>query len=558
VAGFAVAAVGLFTAYLWQSRTQPTNSDGASNALQAWDMLHGNLLLRGWRVSDVSFYTTELPQYMLVEAVRGLGSDVVHVCAAMSYTLLVLLAAWLAKGHAKGAEGVVRALIAAGIMLAPQLGDATFTLLGSPDHVGTGVPLLVTWLVIDRFSFSPGGRPSISPGGRPPGDPPIQGAGPLIPPGGHEAPRLLRFLPRVLVPVLVGVLLAWTAVGDLVAEVVGAVPLAAVCGMRAYQGLVQHREPLRARAYELSLVAAAVLSVAAAAAATKLIATHGGWKATSVPTTFANGTMLRSNSGLTFHGILELFGADFSGQQPGRAVLFAGVHVSGVVLVACGFWLALRRFFRAELLVQVLTVAIAVNLAAYAFGVQVQDIRSTREIAVVLPFGAVLAGRLLGERVVTGRLLQARLVRATAAVLGGAVLAGYCAMLGFNASQPAVPAENADVTTWLAAHGLTRGLAGYWQANSMTLDSGNAIQVRAISATAQKPTTAEHWEAKKAWYDPASSYANFLVTARSPNFESDPVLTWGLTAKAGRPTRVYEFGRYTIAVWDKNLLALLG
>jgi hypothetical protein len=238
-------------------------------------------------------------------------------------------------------------------------------------------------------------------------------------------------------------------------------------------------------------------------------------------------------------------------------VLFASVHVIGVVLVACGFWLALRRFFRAELLVQVLTVAIAVNLAAYAFGVQVQDIRSTREIVAVLPFGAVLAGRLLAGRLTAGRLLQARPARATAAVLGGAVLAGYCAMLGFNASQPAVPAENSDVTAWLAAHGLTRGLAGYWQANSMTLDSGNAIQVRAMSATAVRPGNADRWEAKPTWYDPVSHYANFLVTARSPSFETDPVLSWGLTAKAGRPTRIYQFGRYTIAVWNKNLLPYL-
>ena len=74
---------------------QPAASAGAANALQAWDMLHGNLLLRGWTVSDVSFYTTELPEYMGVELIRGLGSDVVHV-AALTYTLLVLLAGLLA------------------------------------------------------------------------------------------------------------------------------------------------------------------------------------------------------------------------------------------------------------------------------------------------------------------------------------------------------------------------------------------------------------------------------------------------------------------------------
>jgi hypothetical protein len=75
----AVAAVvaagvgGLSYAYLLQSRIQPVNADGAGNALQAWDLLHGNVLLRGWSLSDVSFYTTELPEYMLVELARGLA-----------------------------------------------------------------------------------------------------------------------------------------------------------------------------------------------------------------------------------------------------------------------------------------------------------------------------------------------------------------------------------------------------------------------------------------------------------------------------------------------------
>jgi len=71
----------------------PTMSDGASQELQAWAMLHGNVLLRGWSLSDVSFYTTELPEYMLVEILRGLTPGVVQIAAALTYTALVLLAA---------------------------------------------------------------------------------------------------------------------------------------------------------------------------------------------------------------------------------------------------------------------------------------------------------------------------------------------------------------------------------------------------------------------------------------------------------------------------------
>ena len=144
-----LAAAVLFFCYWRQSQAVPLPSDGSGNVLQAWDMLHGNLLLHHWWVSDVSFYTTELPQYMLIEALTGLGPWVVHVAAAMTYTLLVLLAALLAKGNARGGKGRARALLAAGLMLAPQL-SATSILLLSPDHIGTAVPLLVIWLLIDR------------------------------------------------------------------------------------------------------------------------------------------------------------------------------------------------------------------------------------------------------------------------------------------------------------------------------------------------------------------------------------------------------------------------
>jgi hypothetical protein len=78
-----LGAVAAFACYLRLSRTRAVNSDGAGQALQAWDMLHGNLLLHGWSLGDVSYYTTEVPQYMLVEFLRGLSQDVVHVAAAM-------------------------------------------------------------------------------------------------------------------------------------------------------------------------------------------------------------------------------------------------------------------------------------------------------------------------------------------------------------------------------------------------------------------------------------------------------------------------------------------
>ena len=134
--GWLVAATALFFCYLHLSRTVPANSDGASNALQAWSMLHGNLLLHGWVLSDVSFYTTELPEYMLIEFVHGLTPDDMHIAGALTYTLLVVLAAVVAKGRASGGEGLLRAGLAAGIMVAPPQGSV-YELMLEPDHLGS-------------------------------------------------------------------------------------------------------------------------------------------------------------------------------------------------------------------------------------------------------------------------------------------------------------------------------------------------------------------------------------------------------------------------------------
>ena len=99
-AAAAVLAVALlFVAYLQVSRTYPENSDESNDLLMAWDMLHGNVLLHGWYLSDVSFITTELPQYLMLERLFGLHTDTAHIAAAMTYTLVVVLAVLLARGR---------------------------------------------------------------------------------------------------------------------------------------------------------------------------------------------------------------------------------------------------------------------------------------------------------------------------------------------------------------------------------------------------------------------------------------------------------------------------
>jgi hypothetical protein len=508
--GTVVVAAALFACYLLQSRTIPAGPDGASVDLLAWDMLHGNPLLRGWWVADVTFYTTELPQYMLLEAARGLSSDLAHLGGAMTYTLLVLLAAFLARGRTRGVAGVARAAVGGGIMLAPQLGDGTQTLMQGPDHTGTAVPVLALMLLIDLA-----GR-------------------------------------RWWLPVVTALVLAWVAVGDALVIVIGAAPLAVACLAHACRG-VANREGWRAQWYELSMAAAALVSVPAGLAGVALIKALGGWQLGPLQTQLAPAALLARNFRITGQGLLELFGADFIGAGSGRAVAFAAAHLAGVALVAWGVCAAVRGFLRADRLTEaILLLAIVFDVAAYAFGVQVSDLLSTREIAPVLPLGAALAGRLVfAARRPLRQHQRAGLVTALAAGL-----ACYAAMLGYGAAQPAPPPANADLTAWLTAHHLSYGVSGYTQANIVTVESQGRISLRPVGpgGPGARYVTARQWEANQSWYDPAAHRATFAVlsTVGAAEVSGSEVI-----ATFGPPARTYHYREYTIMVWNENLLARL-
>ena len=64
-------------------------------------MQHGNLLLRGWVTSDVSFYTFEIPVDGLVAAVDGLRTDVIHIAAASSTRCWCCSPRWWRPGAAR-------------------------------------------------------------------------------------------------------------------------------------------------------------------------------------------------------------------------------------------------------------------------------------------------------------------------------------------------------------------------------------------------------------------------------------------------------------------------
>ena len=346
---FAVAGAALYFLYLAQASRTGFGSDGAVIAQQGWDVLHGNLLLHGWELPDIAFYTIEVPEFAVLEWLRG-GLDpwVISSLEALNLTIVVLLAALVAKGRATGREGLIRALIAGGILLAPTPGPAGMLMLGNPDHLATQIPLLLVWLILDRAA------------------------------------------PSWRVPVAVGALLAWARMSDTIVLLEGEIPLFVVCVIRMYR----RRGPLRGQWYDASLAAAAVIANEAAKVALRLVHEHGGFTPFPLQEAFANISAWAGNIFVTVQSFFDLYGADFSGQRlaatPG--LIIPAVHLVGVALAVVAIWWAVRRFSGSDLMIQVLTAAMVCSLIAYTVLAWYTAPGGAHDLMPVLPIGAVLAG----------------------------------------------------------------------------------------------------------------------------------------------------------------------
>lgn len=505
-AGLVIVGLALFLGYLRQARTYPVGADPAAQALQAWQLWHGNPLLRGWWLGDVNFYTVELPMNAVIEMVNGLKADDVHTGAALVYAAVVLLTAMLARGTARGGEGITRALLGAGIMLAPSLVYGTRVLMQGPDHMGTMIPIVAMLLVLDR------------------------------------APE------RWWVPVAVGLLLTQAQVSDPLATYAAAIAVGLACVVRACPPLARRQFRPAARWYDAALVVAAVVSIGLAHLILARIHAAGGFyfPPPKNGVGFAPLAQLPVHARLTGYSVLILFGANFVGQPLGVGTIAALLHLAGVALGGWALGIGLRGFLtRIDRVTQALVAGTVIILGAGMFGrYMTAEVVGAHEIIPVLPFCAALAGRLLG-----GRLWKARLEPVLA--LG---LACYLGGLAYNDIQPAAAPAHQDLAGWLTAHHLKDGLAGYWEANITTLDSDGQVRVASLAEGGVAP---DAYESDSAWYDPAVSTASFIVSVSSPPSDARLISATALGARFGLPSRTYHFREYTIRVYGYNLLTRL-
>jgi hypothetical protein len=501
--GFALAGVVLFFVYLHIAVRHGFGSDGAVLEQMAWDMLTGNPLMRGWTVADISFYTIEIPELAVVEWLRGgISPDVLSIAEALNLTVLVLLAAFLAKGRATGREGLVRAVVAGGILFAPVAGANSTLMLSQPDHLATQIFVLAAWLIVDRAR------------------------------------------PRWWVPAAVAAVLAWARMSDSIVLLEAELPLLVVCAVRVYR----RGGALRDQWYELSLGAAAIAAELIAQLALRVIRAVGGFTAYPLQETFAPVSQLSSHVWVTVESSLLLYGADFSGLplKGNGPLVTVAVHLIGVALAVTATVYALRHFPSSDLMPQIVTVMLVTSVLAYTLlGQGVTASGGAHDVWPVLPAGALLAGRLLFKSPIPGRLL----------VVVAAGLALYTALLAVYTVQVTTEPNQKSLATWLVDHHLRFGLSNYYAGALITVDGDNRTTIAPVKRIGGHLVLSP-WESTTSWYNPALHDATFFVATPLNGCPPRDAAVWVAAAGRtfGQPNQAYSVDGEQVLVWNHNLL----
>src|SRR6185369_15493123 len=417
-----VGCMALFAFYLRISFTGHVSSDGANSALQAWDILHGHLLLHGWIIGDATYYTFDLPVLALTELFSGLSNLTSHVASALTYLIVTVFAVAIALAGSRGLARVARCGVVVVVLTAMfHLESNTHYLLGAPDHTGTSVFLLVSVLLIDR-----------------------------VPARWYTWPLLLAIL-------------CAGQIGDATVLYVVVPAVVVVCGYR----VVAAR---KVRTSDAANALAAAASVPLASVVRAVMLHFGAYQMVAPRTALSPPQQWPHNAALAWHALRVLFGAEAGSGSPALA-RNAGyiLGIACLLAVAAGFARVVWTWRTASRAEQLLCAAIVINLSAYVISTMPIPSNSYELVAV----GALLP-------------------------------------LTAAATQPAAAVPTAPLSAWLQAHGLTYGLAGYWNSSAITLESGNRVRVRAVLMNGRQ-VIPYLWETNTLWFDASRYYANFVI-----------------------------------------------
>jgi hypothetical protein len=512
-----LCAIALFTPRV--ARVYPVSSDDATGVLEAEAVLRGNVLLRGWTLSNVSFVTTDLPFYVLGVTTLGMRPSLLRDVPVAVYMAAVLVGAMLARGRTGGGRAMLGMTALLVFLCLPAGGLAEFVTKGYI-RVGTTLGVLAALYAVD------------------------------VPAGQRVGARRL---------IVFAVLLTMTLLADTFALVIGVLPLLFVSAW----GLRRNGSYGGASLWAVSLTA--VASVAAARGLSALIELLGGYHV--VPVSLLNFLAYRDsvrtvgrNALALVENLPSLYRCAFLESFTAVTIVVWLGCLIGPLILMWALFLRFSPFLRgrdrvpacpADFVGDVLWLSAAFCLAAYLASSIPKDHTTMRYM---VPF--VLCAAVAGSRVLAERVGDVRRVIVALALLG----VSYAVTVRDDLLKPPAIDHAVHLADSLLGRGLKYGYAPFWDASIVTASSGGRVAVRPVFV---RPTSPERheivplpWMADARWF--ADEPATFVVIEAGQGApyqfgvtERNCVMTFGA------PEARYDVGPCTVLIWNHDLRSQL-
>lgn len=477
----------------------PLNSDHANQILESADILSGNVLLRGWNLTGVSFYLTELPFYVLGTALFGIDTGAYIFAASLMVMIVSVLGAFLISSRDR--MSIWKILLYLGL---------------------TGFPTL-TWLGYLR---------------------------------GHCAVFVFFFLLLLCIQHIIGTekscLFPWISAGiltvcgcmsDMQLLIIGVGPILLFC----LDNMLRN-EPRFDRKKINSFAVLLILGTGIGVVMDALLMKLGGINKNAFLDTrkFTDLDRLGEKFMLLGKGILNDFRADLpltAGTIRNWFALASAVVILGVTLV-CIF--SVLRHFLTEGTGDAVSVVLSISLVLMTTVCFFTDIYTSEDSAryiAYFPFAAgVLICRCLGT---SGQKLSPV---CCAAVFAAAVL------IFLQVVPPhRVESRQDRLAAFLESNGLTNGYSDFWNASHTTVASNGRVKVRAIRIRVPVLGEPDHiegqnWFCKSEWYTDEPAYFIAFDGREYLHVNEENVLML-----LGEPDRVLDSGEYRIYDYGRDI-----
>jgi hypothetical protein len=491
------------------------NSDDANSLLAGHSLLHGNLLLRHWRMPTDNFWSIELPWYALFAGVIGLSTSVLHAVPTLIAGALVAIATASVLGPAGPRRRGIGAAVTFAILGLPVPLLGTF-LLQTPMHIGTVLLCLASFLLLGK-GF--GQRWWLAVG-----------------------------------------LLAAAVLGDPLAVALGSGPIAAA-------GVVSG---LRNRSYRSAVpgLTAAVASIGAALAGRLLLRGLGGF--TTAPALPLSPQSYWTTTVRAVPGRLAwLLGASPQAPMPHVWSVLRGVHAVGAALIVVGvsassvavivsMWPGRTRTNSrgsTNWLDDVLTVGFWSGLVVFiVFAQPHADINAARYLVPSVVYGAILAGRFTAKHITQHG--ARRHVSGAAWAAAALLVCSYFSTSWATVRGAGVANSTQTLAHWLEVNHLEDGIAPYWDASIVTVVSHGAVRVRPVMVADGRLHGVAYFSSSEWFRNRGTQERSFLVY--------EPDAPWGgvndvsAIGTFGPPRATIDLLQYRVLIWDSDIRPLVG